>query len=200
MSGKRSWLAGPGKGSGGMDVLQDLTKLAGQIDGLLGHHHAPSVLLTRWQVLVGDDDVLFLDAARDSGQQVAGTRYTFVAVTDRAMCYLMAEHDDQMWNGDAGPFRAADWATPRDLIAWRRPLQEVTELHLGGTSQDWCPNQHGTGAHRAVVRLVGRDLELQLPLPSRAGRHSPDIAPVLALLREAWWRTPAAPPHRGTRG
>lgn len=93
----------------------------------------PHVLVTRWLALLADEDHLYLDVAFESGAGVPGTRYVFVAVTEAAVCYLHAEHDDDVWDQPRVSFnRKSESMTPRTLVAWRRPLTLVTEVGLGG--------------------------------------------------------------------
>lgn len=146
----------------------------------------PHVLVTRWLALLADEDHLYLDVAFESGAGVPGTRYVFVAVTEAAVCYLHAEHDDDVWDQPRVSFnRKSESMTPRTLVAWRRPLTLVTEVGLGGDTWHWV-DIASTGDPPVCALKFGQDA-IEIPLRSpRRSRRAPDPAPVIALLTAAW--------------
>jgi len=146
----------------------------------------PHVLVTRWLALLADEDHLYLDVAFESGAGVPGTRYVFVAVTEAAVCYLHAEHDDDVWDQPRVSFnRKSESMTPRTLVAWRRPLTLVTEVGLGGDTWHWV-DIASTGDPPVYALKFGQDA-IEIPLRSpRRSRRAPDPAPVIALLTAAW--------------
>lgn len=146
----------------------------------------PHVLVTRWLALLADDAHLYLDVAFESGAGVPGTRYVFVAVTDAAVCYLQAEHDDDVWDHQRVSFnRKPQSMTPRTLVAWRRPLALVTEVGLGGDTWPWV-DAAGTGDPPVYALKFGQDA-IEIPLRSpRRSRRAPDPTPVIALVTAAW--------------
>lgn len=164
----------------------ELPELVEQVRALGLYRTPPAVLLTRWQALVGEDEVIFFDAALEAGADVAGSRYTFVALTDVAVCRLVAEHHDEAWEHDRHMGRSADEITPRSVDAWRRPIRAVSEIGLGGVAWDWLPVDDGSRATYPAIRLVLGDVELELPLRVRHRQRPPDVAPVLAHLRGLW--------------
>lgn len=146
----------------------------------------PLVLVTRWLALLAGEDHLYLDVAFESGAGVPGTRYAFVAVTDAAVCYLHAEHDDDVWDHRRVSFnRKPQSMTPRTLVAWRRPLALVTEVGLGGDIWHWV-DVASTGDPPVYVLQFGQDA-IEIPLRSpRRSRRAPDPTPVIALVTAAW--------------
>lgn len=166
---------------------EGLPELAERIRALGVHRTPPLILLTRWQALVGDDEPMYFDAAHESGQDVPGSRYSFVAATDGALCYLSADHDDDMWEYDRQVSRMSGEITPRSMVAWCRPISAVTEIALAGSPWDWLADEAVTRAVRPVYRLrvAGDDVELPLPSKHRQG-IGPDPASVLARVRECW--------------
>lgn len=146
----------------------------------------PHVLVTRWLALLADEDHLYLDVAFESGAGVPGTRYVFVAVTEAAVCYLHAEHDDDVWDQPRVSFnRKSESMTPRTLVAWRRPLTLVTEVGMGGDTWHWV-DIASTGDPPVYALKFGQDA-IEIPLRSpRRSRRAPDPAPVIALLTAAW--------------
>ena len=116
----------------------------------------PHVLVTSWLALLAGDDHLYLDVAFESGAGVPGTRYGFVAVTDAAVCYLQAEHDDEGWDHQRVSIkRKPQSMTPRMLVAWRRPLALVTEVGLGGDTWHWVAE--ATGGPPVYALKFGED-------------------------------------------
>jgi len=154
----------------------------------------PHVLVTRWLALLADDDHLYLDVAYESGARVPGTRYAFVAVTDAAVCYLQAEHDDDDWDQQRVSFNPKPQAlTPRTLVAWRRPLTLVTEVGLGGDTWQWVGEPEGIWKPPCYALRFGDDaVEIPLRSPHRS-RQAPDPTPVIAHLTAAWRASSSRP-------
>lgn len=145
----------------------------------------PMELLTRWQLLLGEDRIDYLDAALDTGTSVPGTRYTFLAITDVAVCYLVAESDDEYWEHDPHGFHSGRLRPP--LTAWRRPLTAVTEIGLTEDSRDWWPDEIQSRAQRPAIRLLVGGDALQIPLYSRRmNQPQPDVAQIIARLTKVW--------------
>ncbi len=145
----------------------------------------PEVLVTRWMALLAGEQSLYLDAANESGRDVPGTRYTFVAVTRSSICYLSAEHDDPFWSHDA-MFRdtSAGPITPRNICAWKRPLARVLEIGLGADAWTWLP---ATGSPTPVYELRVGDATVEIPLRSRHRHRDPqDPAAAITHITEAW--------------
>lgn len=149
----------------------------------------PVVLVTRWQALLAGDAPRFLDASVHAGSDVPGTRYTFFAATDNAICYLRAEHADEFWSDDrTQPVIPRDHVEPRTFAAWRRPLSAVAEIGLGGDPWDWVPpaGQPSWTATPTYTLMVGSDVVMvPLPNPWREG-DAPDAGIVVELLRAHW--------------
>jgi len=156
----------------------------------------PHVIVTRWLALLAGDQPIFLDVAHHSGKDVPGASYTFVAVTDATVCYLHAEHDDQFWEHEQRVFspRREDVAV-RALVAWRRPLTQVTEIGIGGDDWQWLPQPDGTSARSStsyVLRFGGDSIDIPLRNPHRPSEApTPDAAPVIGRVTEAWKTSPA---------
>jgi hypothetical protein len=153
----------------------------------------PHVLLTRWLALLASEEPTFVDAMRESGATVPGTRYTFVAVTDTAVCYLSAENDDEFWEHDrAFLSKRPEHVIPRTLVAWRRPLAQVTEVALGGDPWQWLPASDDAESPMGFyVLTLGTD---SIDIPLQDGRRRRDSAPdpssaldqLTATWRHAW--------------
>ncbi len=132
----------------------------------------PVVLLTRWHLLVGDDELSFFDVAHNSGEDVPGARYTFVGISESAICYLDARHEDDMWQYDpyASQLSHEDISS-RALVAWRRPLSAVTEIALGGSPGAWMANEAAPRAQTPVIVL--RVETATSNCPSRQSTNNP---------------------------
>lgn len=146
----------------------------------------PEVLVTRWLALLAGEQPLYLDAVNESGRELPGTRYTFVAVTSSSICYLWAEHDDPFWSHDATlRDTSAGHITPRAICAWKRPLGKVLEIGLGGDAWQWLPATNGSMTPVYAFR-VGDDT-LEIPLRGRhRGGDPPDPTAAITRITEAW--------------
>lgn len=166
--------------------MPELPELADSLRALV-QRTPPIVVLTRWQLLLGDETVRFSDAALEAGTDVSGTKYTFIAMTDSALCYLVAEHDDELWAYD--PDERPAWAVPRSIIAWRRPLHRIQSIGLSDDPRDWLPNRDRLAAENPrIVLTFDDDSTIQLPLTSgyRAGAVPPDPASVITRISSVW--------------
>lgn len=152
----------------------------------------PLVLVTRWTALLAGEAALFQDAAWEAGSAVPGSRYTFVACTDTGLCYLCAEHDDEFWSQDQPVWEPGpEFITPRNLIAWRRPLSVVSEVGLAGDPWQWlplAPERVPAPVPRYLLRVAGDKVELPLNPPHRSG-GVPDPRPVIDRLAAVWARS-----------
>jgi len=170
--------------------MRNLSTIAGELLAAGLVHKPPGVLVTRWGALLSGETPIYLDAAHDSGQAVPGARYTFIAVTDTAVCYLMAEHDDPFWGHDPHIVdNSAERITPRSLVAWRRPATAISEIWLAGDAWQWMPGQDGSMPPIAHYSLRFGDDEVLLPLPCRFRASDvpvPDPAPAIARVTDAW--------------
>ncbi|MHB1801245.1 MAG: hypothetical protein ACYCU5_06200 [Actinomycetes bacterium] len=171
--------------------MTDLRTVADRLEARGLSRTPPLVLLTRWRALLAGEDPLFEDAGHEAGDGVPGTRYTFVAVTNTAVCYLLAEHDDDWWAYD--PHISTPnpgHITPRSLTTWRRPLSAVSEITLGGDVWQWLPPAHGgvpSPTPSYIVTIAGDTIDL--PLPARHRRASPpDPQPAITQLTQVWDR------------
>lgn len=174
-----------------------LQRLAETLSGLGLMRTPPAVLLTRWQLLQGDEDLAFFDAVMESGSDVPGARYTFVGVSASAVSFLQAEHDDEMWAQTRFSSQGAGGITPRTLDAWRRPLTAVIELRLAGTPWDWLPDEALDRPQSPSIVLRMGDRELTLPLPKKTRAVAPpDVAPVVRLLQDGWADHAHAPAYK----
>ncbi len=153
----------------------------------------PYLLVTRWLALLAGDDHMYLDVAFEAGAKVPGARYTFVAVTDAAVCYLQAEHDDDRWDQQRVEFNPSlEALTPRTLVAWRRPLALVTEVGLGGDMWQWV-GAPGEWTRPSYVLMFSDDA-VEIPLPNRyRSLEAPDPTPVIAHLTAAWRASSSRP-------
>ena len=147
-------------------------------------HTPPINLLTRWGALLAEEEELFLDAAWDSGEDVPGSRYTFLAITAGAICYLQAEHDDPWWSFDSmRPDAAPGRSDPRSLVSWRRPLTAVSKVSLGGDPFTWLPPTHEGAPAPTPVYVLHLDGDVvQLPLVGRWRESTPDPLRVIHIL------------------
>lgn len=149
----------------------------------------PHVLVTRWLALLVDDNHRYLDVLHESGPQVGGTRYTFVAVTDTAVCYLKAEHENEGWDQQRiDVLEQSQLLTPKKLVAWRRPLTSIVEVSLGGDKSLWVPAADGNWESPCYeLNFRGDSLEIPLQSPHRS-RKAPNPIPVIVDLNAAWRR------------
>lgn len=117
-----------------------------------------------------------------------------MAVTNTAIWYLDAEHDDQYWSYESQfPAQDRHHITPRALVAWRRPLNSVTEISLGADVWQWLPPANAAleAPNPAYVLVLGSE-RITIPLPARHRKGpAPDARPVIARLSEIW--SPPAP-------
>jgi hypothetical protein len=172
--------------------MTNLTAVAGRLEACGLSRTPPLVLVTRWDALLAGDTPVFEDAAHDAGSAIPGTRFTFVAVTDTAICYLCAEHDDEWWAHDPHVARPdSGHVTPRSLTTWRRPLSAVSEIALGGDVWQWLPPPPGSASPPArsyTVTVAGDSIDLPLPARYRNIAAPPDPQPAITQLTQTWER------------
>lgn len=147
----------------------------------------PDFVVARCSALLAGDQPMFVDATHESGADIPGTRYTFIAITDAAICYLRAENDCDRWSQERIDFLSRPaLLVPTTLIAWRRPLTCVTEIGLGGDPWQWLRQDESGWAPPCYVLTMGQDT-VQIPLSgSRNSREAPNPTPVITRLTAIW--------------
>lgn len=112
-----------------------------------------------------------------------------MAVTESAVCYSHAEHEDQYWDYDRNTLGArVEDLSPRALVAWRRPLSQVTEVSLGDDVRQWLPRPGDDELSLTIsYALKFGDESIEVPLRNKY-RHNappnPDV--VVARISDAW--------------